>query len=60
MFSRDSAFANVDESQLEPTISSWKRRARLAVRGADLPCKHPLDNSEITGQSFKQQLYLST
>jgi len=28
-FQEDSAFANVDESQLERTISSWKRRARF-------------------------------
>jgi len=27
-FQEDSAFANVDESQLERTISSWKRRSR--------------------------------
>jgi hypothetical protein len=28
-FQEDSAFANVDESQLERTISSWKRRAQF-------------------------------
>jgi hypothetical protein len=28
-FQEDSAFANVDESQPERTISSWKRRAAV-------------------------------
>jgi hypothetical protein len=31
-FQEDSAFANVDESQLERTISSWKLRAQFMCR----------------------------